>query len=126
MEHELKPLIENLQVQMDQRFDQVDQRFDQVDQRFEKVEHRLDGHDARLDQLDTSLRHTHVLIEDLRGQVATIAEGFASLDDKLSNVVRSVELAMRREMAPFKLAHQDLRHRVDDHERRLRRLEPPG
>jgi hypothetical protein len=61
-----------------QRFEQIDQRFERMDQRFERLE-------------DTS-RQTLVLVEELRGDVHLIAEGFVGNSERLERFQQEATL----------------------------------
>lgn len=54
------------------------QRFEQVDRRFE--------------QLEDTTRHTLVLVEELRGEIRLIAEGFVGLNERLGRLQSDVML----------------------------------
>jgi hypothetical protein len=65
---------------VDRRFDAVDDRFDAIDQRFGAADQRIDGVDQRLDTVDrrfvaleTEVRHSGVLIEQVRHEVQVVA-----------------------------------------------------
>ncbi len=75
MDHELIAYLDERFHRIDQRFEQIDQRFEQIDGRFKRVEDRLET-------LDTAVRHTNVLVEDLRSDVHLIAEGSVGLNDR--------------------------------------------
>lgn len=68
--------IADLRQEMNQRFEKVDQRFDQMDQRFELV-------DQRFELVEEAVRHTVVLLEDVRSEVHVVAEGFLGLNERV-------------------------------------------
>lgn len=47
--------FEEMQAQMDRRFEAVDKRFESIDNRFEAIDKRLDTMDARFDAMDNRL-----------------------------------------------------------------------
>lgn len=47
--------FEEMQAQMDRRFEAVDNRFEAIDNRFEAIDNRLDAIDKRLDTMDKRL-----------------------------------------------------------------------
>jgi hypothetical protein len=68
--------LDDLNRNVDRRFDQVDQRFDQVDQRFEQLERQIGGFrsdmDLRFDSLQRTMFQASVaLIVALLGVLAT-------------------------------------------------------
>lgn len=86
--------------QIDQRFEQVDHRFEQVNQRFEQVNQRLEAVDQRFEQVDqrfeaaeTTARHTLILVEGLRHEIHTVAEGFLGLNEKLERYRQESQLS---------------------------------
>lgn len=99
-------------VTMDERFQTVDDRFRSMDERlsetnqqiqslreetslqiqslreennlrFDQVNTRLDRVDDRIEGLETSGRHTRVLLEGLRHETHLVAEGVFALDERL-------------------------------------------
>jgi archaellum component FlaC len=78
---ELRAYLDERFGAVDRRFDTVDARFDSIDQRFGAADQRIDGVDQRLDTVDrrfvaleTEVRHSGVLIEQVRHEVQVVAE----------------------------------------------------
>lgn len=81
--------------QVDQRFEQVDQRFEQVDQRFEQVQRQFAELSAQIaTEAQNTRRHFDMAVEQMKAE---------------RNVVLDQSLAARE--------------RLDDHERRITKLE---
>jgi hypothetical protein len=68
--------LDDLNRNVDRRFDQVDQRFDQVDRRFKQVDGRFQEVDRRFDQVEEQLR-------DLRGEMFAFRTGVEERFDSL-------------------------------------------
>ena len=93
--HELFELVDQRFQQVDQRFEQVDQRFEQVDQRFEQVQRQFAELSAQIaTEAQNTRRHFDMAVEQMKAE---------------RNVVLDQSLAARE--------------RLDDHERRITRLE---
>jgi len=91
----LRDEMHELFEQVDQRFQQVDQRFEQVDQRFEQVQRQFAELSAQIaTEAQNTRRHFDMAVEQMKAE---------------RNVVLDQSLAARE--------------RLDDHERRITRLE---
>ena len=104
MEQEnLAPLIEFI----GKKFDQVDQRFEAIDRRLEQVATK---EEVRAQQAETR-RHFEVVAEGLRGQMQLLAEGVATLDQKLNRFREEVagEFQEMKSMIRFSYAELDRR-----------------
>ena len=93
------------------RFDGIDRRLDVHDGRFDGIDGRLDAHDGRFDRIEVVLaQHGQALAElssDLRG-VRQVVDGHTLQLER-------IERLQRTETAT-----------LDDHERRIKRLESRG
>jgi chromosome segregation ATPase len=113
-------------------FARVDQRFEQVDRRFEQVDRRFGKADDRFDSLEGIARRTAIQVAKLTGDVSdikvTIATKMATKDDlslihtRLDAFLPEIE-ASRRERALHSDAYMLHQNRLNQHERRLSRLE---
>jgi hypothetical protein len=83
---------------VDARFDTVDARFDSIDQRFGAADQRIDGVDQRLDTVDrrfvaleTEVRHSGVLIEQVRHEVQVVAEMVVANTEAITQLRRRLD-----------------------------------
>ena len=83
---------------VDRRFDAVDDRFDAIDQRFGAADQRIDGVDQRLDTVDrrfvaleTEVRHSGVLIEQVRHEVQVVAEMVVANTEAITQLRRRLD-----------------------------------
>ncbi len=83
---------------VDGRFDAVDDRFDALDQRFGAADQRIDGVDQRLDTVDrrfvaleTEVRHSGVLIEQVRHEVQVVAEMVVANTEAITQLRRRLD-----------------------------------
>ena len=72
----------------------------------------------RFEQVETQIRHTNVLVEDLRGQIQLVAEGVANCNERLDRLEEKVDRGFAEEKATRTLHEGEL-------ERRLRLVEKP-
>ena len=97
-----------------QRFEAVDQRFEAVDRRFEAVDQRLDSLERRVAvEGETSRRHMDVIAEEFRSLVRL------GLDRQMAT-----EQQIRQLAASHAVDHAVYTSAIQDHETRLRALEP--
>lgn len=69
---------------VDERFAKVDERFARVEERFAKVDEQFVSFRSQISKdLDEKIRHTHLLIEDLRRDMASVGEGVNVMNEKL-------------------------------------------
>ena len=73
---------------MDRRFDAVDRRFKAVDRRFDAMDQRFDAMDQRFDAFDSRFAGVDARFDVLEARVMT---GFASLSEKLDDVLASMK-----------------------------------
>lgn len=90
---------------------------DFLEQRFETSERRMQEH------LRTETRQTHVLIEDLRGQMQLVAEGVVGHEQKLERFREEVAEEFRDTKALLRLSYTDLEHRMKGLEARVEELD---
>jgi len=83
---------------VDDRFDAIDQRFGAIDQRFGAADQRIDGVDQRLDTvgrrfvaLETEVRHSGVLIEQVRHEVQVVAEMVVANTEAITQLRRRLD-----------------------------------
>ncbi len=94
----------------------IDEHRTETSQRFDALDQRLDGMDARI-------RHTNVVVEDLRSDVQVIAEGVSGLNHKLDRFIEDSETKRQEDRALMVAGFKALNERDDDLDRRLRRVE---
>ena len=97
--------IVGLREEMIGRFEQVDGRFEQVGGRFEGVEGRLGG-------LEEAVRHNHVSLEGLRGEVRLVAEGVTNTNERLDTFKAEVAQEFTETRKMIRLGYSDLDRRV--------------
>ncbi len=117
MQHEIDKRFE----QIDKRFEQVDKRFEQIDKRFEQIDKRFEQVDRRFDDMNKKFEMIINLIMAIVGAFAAIvavAIGFAIWDrrtmtrpfeDKVKKLERDTDKLNRLVEALKKLAKQDPR-----------------
>lgn len=93
--------------QVDPRFAQVDERFAQVDVRFAQVLQEIAAEGAR------TRHHFDVVAEQMKGERNVVIDKCLAVDARLNGLI-----------AVNAKDHVACEHRLDDHERRLRDLEP--
>jgi chromosome segregation ATPase len=116
--------------QIDQRFEAIDRRFEQIDQRFEAIDRRLDGFDrrfeeaeSRFDRLESEIRHAHVAIEDLRGQIRLVADGVAMVDGKMDRLADDTARRFDEQQSLIRLSYGQLERRLSDLEGQVVKLD---
>ncbi len=115
--------IDGRLVAIDQRFEAVNQRFEAVDRRFEETHRLIEANGRKIDDNSAQIRHTHVLVEDLRSDLKAIAEGVAAIHDKLDQKLDTIDSRCASDRNLDRKAHTTLRRRVDKVEGRIERLE---
>jgi hypothetical protein len=100
----LAPLIEFI----GKKFDQVDQRFEVIDRRFEEVATKGE---VRARQAETR-RHFDVVAEGLRGQMLLLAEGVATLDEKLNRFREEVAGEFKEMKGMVRISYAELDRRI--------------
>jgi len=124
MKHELVAIdrkIEALARSVDERFAQMDERFARVDERFARVDERFAQVDARFVQVLQEIaaegartrHHFDVVAEQMKGERNVAIDKCLAVDARLNGLI-----------AVNAKDHVAYEHRLDDHERRLRELEP--
>ena len=89
-----------------------------LDERFGRIEQRLDGHDGRFNEVNERIRHTGVLIEDLRYQVRLVAEGFATfVEGRYAQDQARIDERFRETQALIHSSYDHLHQRVENLER---------
>jgi predicted RNase H-like nuclease (RuvC/YqgF family) len=107
MEQEnLAPLIEFI----GKKFDQADQRFEAIDRRFEEVATKGE---VRAQQAETR-RHFDVVAEGLRGQMQLLAEGVATLDQKLNRFREEVAGEFQEMKSMIRFSYAELDRRIQE------------
>ncbi|HZF09546.1 MAG TPA: hypothetical protein VFE33_12220 [Thermoanaerobaculia bacterium] len=106
-------LIAYLERRFGENAQQISTFRDETVQRFEKVDQRFEQIDRRIERVEETGRQTRVLIEDLRGEVNLVAEGFAGLNDRLERLKSEVAQIFGQVKAWFEpyLRHLDSRIR---------------
>jgi archaellum component FlaC len=97
---------------IDQRFDTIDQRFGTIDQRFGTIDQRFDTIDQRIDQVEEGVRHTQVLVEDVRSDVRLLAEGVSSFDGKLDAVRLELKEEIGEVRSLLEASYRDMDRRI--------------
>lgn len=123
---------------VDQRFEAIDRRFEAIDRRFEAIDRRFDVVDQRFDAVDRRFDETFAFIvsegEKTRRYVLEESERTRRYFDVVVEQVTSertltldkaiaADERVGRLTATNAADHVDFGSRLDDHERRLTRLE---
>ncbi len=134
---------------LDTRFDGIDHRFEKMqaqldrveetmDRRFEEMQGQMDGRfkemqghlnrveetmDRRFEETHNQIRHTNVVVEELRSKIEMVAEGHVMLDAKLDRFHGELKTERRQDRDEHRAALKRLRRRDDKLEVRVERLE---
>lgn len=116
---------------LETRFSGLERRFGGLEERFGGLERRFGGLEGKVSGLEEGLRN---LVKDhvaLRSEVEEIKEKMATKDDLrdvkgIAEEVLGEVKAMREEQAAHNQQHEDTDQRLDNHERRLKKLESPS
>lgn len=77
----------------------------------------------RFEKVDSEIRHTRVLIEDLRSDLKAVAEGVVNVNEKLDRHLERWERQRADDQAANRVVFSHHQERLDDHETRLTGLE---
>ena len=81
---EVAKKVDELSTRVDTGFARVDERFARVDERFANVDEQFVALRTEFRaELDEKIRHTHILIEGLRADMASVGEGVNDMNEKL-------------------------------------------
>jgi len=108
---------------IDSQFQEIGQKFDRIDQRFDNHEQRFDNHDHGIQENGRQIHQLGLLVEGLRSDIRTVAEGVTSLNQKMDHNLEGVEAGHRADQKLDRGAHRRLRKRVDTLEGRVHRIE---
>lgn len=112
MDPETREYLEGFAKSINGRFDSVDARLNSMDGRFDSIDARLDSMDARLGTVETQLRHTNVLVEDLRGQIQLVAEGVKTANERIDRLDHKVDQLFQEESAARDAGDRALESRI--------------
>jgi chromosome segregation ATPase len=111
--------IDELRTEMATGFATIDKRFESNDARLNSMNARFDAMDARFDAMDARFQRVDEEFVKVRAQIKaegeTTRRHFEIMVEKITDSVKIVAEAAAHHTA-----------RLDDHETRLQRLEPPG
>jgi septal ring factor EnvC (AmiA/AmiB activator) len=106
--------IVELKKAMDARFEQVDARFEQVDARFAQVDAHFETLETRLaTEHETTRRHMEMLVDQLKAEYRVGFDRMLATDQRLA----SLDAVNTR-------VHGTIAAILDDHELRIKALEP--
>ncbi len=108
---------------IDQRFDQVDQRFESIDQRFDQVDQRFESIDQRFESLEGEVRQVRVEVESLRDTDRQLAEGIATVNQKVDGLRVEMSHRFDETQAMIRLSHSQLEQRIQNLEGRYDELD---
>ncbi len=74
--------LHELRLDTSKRFDETSTRFDETSKRFDHLESEL----GQVRVLATEIRHLHVLVQEQKTGLQTVAEGVASNDQKITRL----------------------------------------
>lgn len=115
-DQELLAVVERRFAIVEQRFADLAERIDDSRtenlQRFDRLEGEVRQNGQRLDRVEGEVRHAHVRIESLDGAVRLVAEGVASVDDKLDRFRIEVGHEFEGVRAEIRLSYGKLDQRI--------------
>lgn len=109
---DLAESIDESRAEARERFDRLEGEVRQNGQRLDRVEGGVRENGQRLDRLEGEVRHAHVRIESLDGAVRLVAEGVASVDDKLERFRTEVGHEFEGVRAEIRLSYGKLDQRI--------------
>lgn len=117
--------------QIDSRFEHIDRRFEQIDKRFEQVDKRFEQVDLRFTEFREDITHQfHIISEDVISKVKLVAEGVASLNEKLDRHIDEDKREHKDVLAAIKFSYAELDRRIttletemEDLKRRMDKIE---
>jgi chromosome segregation ATPase len=118
MDQELIAYLDTRFSAIDKCFEAIDRRFDAMDRRLDAMDKRFDAMDDRMNRLEGEIRLNGVQIEDLRDQIRLVAEGVASVDQKLDAFRVEVAKEFDEVRAMNRASYERLDRRVTNLERR--------
>ena len=90
----------------------IDESRAEARERFDRVEGGVRENGQRLDRVEGEVRHAHVRIESLDGAVRLVAEGVASVDEKLERFRTEVGHEFEGVRAEIRLSYGKLDQRI--------------
>lgn len=78
--------FEEMQAQMDRRFEAVDKRFEAVDKRFESIDNRFEAIDKRLDTMDKRLDTMDARFDAMDNRLDAMDMRFDAMDNRLGEM----------------------------------------
>ena len=128
----LKPLLDHIQAQMNERFNAMDERFHAMDERFDVMTatmgKRFERVETELADVKNTGRRTAAVVAKLQEDVTDIKLEMATKRDialqnsRMSAVATEIENS-RKERALAEKSYMRHESRLDDHQERLSRLE---
>jgi len=98
---------------IDSRFEQIDKRFEQVDKRLGEIDKRFEKVDSRFTEFREDITHQfHIISEDVISKVKLVAEGVASLNEKLDRHIEENRREHNEIMAAIKFSYAELDRRI--------------
>ena len=79
----------------DAHFSRVDERFTALDQRLDRVESRLDAVEGRLASVEEAVRHTHIVVEGMRGDLRLVAEGVIGSNERQDRIQSEILIRLK-------------------------------
>jgi regulator of replication initiation timing len=113
----LRQEIGGLRQETGERFDALRQ---ETGERFDALRQETA---ERFENVDGQIRHTHVLIEDLRSDLKTVAEGVVNVNEKLDRHIERMDRQRVEDRAADRVVFSHHQESLDDHEMRLSGLE---
>jgi archaellum component FlaC len=94
--------------QIDSRFEQIGKRFEQVDNRLVEIDRRFEKVDSRFTEFREDITHQfHIISEDVISKVKSVAEGVASLNEKLDRHIDENRKEHNEIMAAIKFSYAE-------------------
>lgn len=98
----------------------LDRRFAETTREFQLIRQQSE---ERFTSLEDQVRRTYVLVEDLRSDLRAVAEGVATVNEKLDRSIARVDDDLERDRSMARLFEGELSRRVGGVEERTTRLE---
>ena len=105
----LKEQFSDFEQRIDQRFEEMTQQIGGLRGEFQAFREETS---TRFDRVEDEIRHAHVSIEGLRGEVRLVAEGVANTNERLDRRMEEVTRKIDEVDSRHRSAYQSLDSRV--------------
>jgi len=116
---------------LDPKFKRIDSQFERIDKKLGEIDSRFGKVDSRFAEFREDLTHQfHIISEDVISKVKLVAEGVASLNEKLDRHIDENRREHSEIMAAIKFSYAELDRRIttleaemEDLKRRMDKIE---